>query len=129
AAGHRTAKATAVEEAKASTKSAFEQQIADVQAKLQATEDELTAKAVELMRLHATLEADIPSKLAVKFASLIKGTEADEIKAQVAEAKGLFGNTDSPMRAVDPSQGKGNNNIPLNGDPLLAALKGKLGIQ
>jgi len=128
AARFRVQKNEAVNEAKESVKTQFESQIADLQNKLGATEDELSSKNVELLKLHAAIEADIPTKYLAKFASLLKGSTVEELTAHAQEVKGLFGNTESPVRAVDPSQGSGNNNIPLNGDPLLASLKAKLGI-
>lgn len=128
AAKFRVQKNEAVNEAKEAVKTQFEGQIADLQNKLGATEDELSAKNIELLKLHAAIEAEVPTKYLSKFASLLKGSTAEELTAHAQEVKGLFGKTDAPVRAVDPSQGSGNNNLPLNGDPLLASLKAKLGI-
>jgi hypothetical protein len=127
AAKYRTAKNEAVDAAKAEV-------AAEWQAKLDAAEKahgetraQLSKSEVDLLKVRAALDADVPAKSALKFASLLQGTTEEEIKAHAEEVRGLFGAASGRVPAVDPSP-TGAGAIPLNGDPLEDALKSALGI-
>ncbi|ERB55492.1 hypothetical protein N806_31220 [Rhodococcus sp. P27] len=122
AAKYRTEKNDAVNAAKAAVTQEFETKLAEAQAKHDELTGKLSARELELIKLRTALDLDIPSKAADKFASLLQGTNEDEIKSAAQDAKALFGSLVSNDRPTDPTQGSGNH-MPLNGDPILNAIK------
>lgn len=122
AAKYRNEKNDAVNTAKAALTAEFEQKLSEKDTAYTELQGQLSAKSLELLKLQVALDLDIPSKKAVKFAALLSGTNEDEIKASAADAKDLFGAVEVKDRPTDPSQGSGNQSIPLNGDPILEAI-------
>lgn len=64
--------------------------------------------AFELTKLKVALAAKVPGEQAAEFASRLRGSTEDELKADAENALKLFGGG-KPARATDPSQGRGNN--------------------
>lgn len=131
AAKYRTEKKDAVEAAKAEVTASFTAKIEELEAQIKAKEEEGTAARYEVDRLKVALEAGINADKVTKFAGLLNGSSTEELKAHAEELKELFVNDEHPVKrspAVDPSQGTGSvNPLPLNGDPLLAAVMKAIG--
>ena len=127
AAKYRNEKKTAVEQAQA-------QKDVEWQAKLDAQLGEtnrlgtdLGSAWVELQKLYSAIDESVPSDKLRSFAGVIQGSDAESIAASAKSAKELFGGVNTSQPAVDPTQGSGGGSIPLNGDPILAALKKAVG--
>lgn len=130
AAKYRTEKKEAVEAAKAEVTASFTSKIEELEAQIKAKEEEGVAARYEVDRLKVALEAGIDADKVTKFAGLLKGTTSEEMKSHAEELKELFTNAEQPAKrspALDPTQGTGNP-LPLNGDPLLAAVMKSVGI-
>lgn len=130
AAKYRTEKNEAVDAAKAEAEAAFRERIEGLEAQIAEKESEGSAARTEVDRIKAALGAGISSSKVVSFAELLRGDSPEELSAHAEELKQLFGTdqkSEESHKATDPSQGSGNH-LPLNGDPLLAAIKGKLNI-
>lgn len=98
---------------------------------LQSSVDELTTRAQdaesELRRLRAALDAGVPAEHASDIAGRLRGETDAELAADAKRLVSLM-RLDIPELRHDPAQGKGGA-MPLNGDPILDAVKDKLGIQ
>ena len=127
AARYRNEKKTAVEQANAAKDTEYAAVIQAHEGKVTALETDLGDAWVELAKIHAALEAQIPSQHVLQFASLLKGSDPESIKASAESAKALFGGIATTHPATDPTQGSGGNPLPLNGDPLLQAIKKAVG--
>ncbi|GAB4584409.1 hypothetical protein [Nocardia sp. IFM 10818] len=126
AAKYRNEKNDAVSTAKAEAVTEYEAKLAAEAEKYSVLEQQLSDKALELVKLHAALNADIPGPSAIEFASLLQGSTEDEITAHAKTVKALFGKTETKDRPTDPTQGSGNV-LPLNGDPLLEMVRRAVG--
>lgn len=124
AAKYRTEKNDAINAAKAEITASFESQIAEKNTAFSDLEGQLGAAGVELTKLRTALQLQVPSDKVLAFAELLKGNTPEEIQQSAASAKELFGGFKTP--ATDPTQGTGGA-VPLNGDPILAALKKAVG--
>lgn len=123
AAGHRVAKQNAVKAAKDALNSEWQGKYTDL-------EVQNAASGLELSRLKAAIDLNVPVDKVIQFASTLQGSTDDEITASAKTNYELFGGFKAPITpAVDPTQGSGNGNIPLNGDPILAALKAAVGVK
>lgn len=126
AAKYRTEKNDAINAAKAEITASFETQLAEKNTAFSELEGQLGAAGVELTKLRTALALQVPSDKVLAFAELLKGSTEEEIQQSAASAKELFGGFKSPP--IDPTQGTGGGgHIPLNGDPILAALKRAVG--
>lgn len=130
AAKYRVEKKDAVEAAKQEVTESFNARIAELEAELNAKvtgaeEDAVTART-DAAKLRATIKAGIDTEKALDFAELLKGETEDELVSHAETLKGLFSEDKAPVTkqgATDPTQGQvGKNTLPLNGDPLLAAI-------
>lgn len=132
AAKYRTEKASAVEAAKAEAESSWQAKVEELETALAEKESSVTETRTEVTKLKAALGAGIEGDKVLSFASLLKGESEEELKAHADEVKQLFAAsepaTPATTPAVDPSQGSGNP-LPLNGDPLLAAVSKAVGIR
>ncbi|WP_280350351.1 hypothetical protein [Nocardia abscessus] len=122
AAKYRVEKNNAVTAAKAEVAAEFETKLADEQAKYGILEQNYAKQAAQLLALEVAIDAKVPHDKTKDFAALLKGETEDELRSHAETLKGLFGKTDTKDRPVDPTQGTGNT-MPLNGDPILNALK------
>lgn len=128
AAKYRTEKNEAVEAAKKEVEDSFASKIEELEAAGQKANDEVTASRHEVDRIKAALEAGIATDKVLSFADLLKGENPDELRSHAESLKELFVTNEAPRasKATDPSQGQGNNHLPLNGDPLLEAVMRKI---
>lgn len=132
AAKYRTEKNDAVEAAKAAVQQEWEGKLTETASKISELEGQLGAAGIELTKLRIALELGVPSDKVLAFAEILKGDNEDAIKASATSAKELFGGFAAPPSndpAFDPTQGSGRGGgaLPLNGDPILAALKKAVG--
>lgn len=130
AAKYRNEKKEAVEAARTEAKSEaireYEAKLLDRDTALSGIQNELSGTKIELLKLKSVLAAEIPSVDVLEVVSLVQGTDEDSISESVQRVKALLGKSPTRDRPVDPSQGTGNP-LPLNGDPLLDALKRVVG--
>lgn len=130
AAAARVAKKDAVD---AAVKAANEAHAAELAARDTAyteLENELGKAWVELEKLYTSLEAKVPSDKVRQFVQILEGQDKDSITESVKDRLELVGGFDKkPVPGFDPTQGfGGRKDIPLNGDPILNALKSALKI-
>lgn len=98
---------------------------------LRSAVESLTTRAqdaeTDLRRLRAALGAGVPTEHASDIAGRLRGETDAELAADAKRLVSLMRLDISELRH-DPAQGKGGA-MPLNGDPILDAVKDKLGIQ
>lgn len=130
AAAARLAKKDAVEAAVAAAKEAHQAELVDRDTRITELENELGKAWIELQKLHTTLSAKVPSDKVLAFTEILQGTDAESITESAKKNLELIGGFDNkPVPGFDPTQGfGGRKNMPLNGDPILNAMKGVLGI-
>lgn len=130
AAKYRNEKNAAVEAAKAAVQADFEAKLAEAVSAKESIESELSDAKLSLAKLTAVLKVGFPSDKAEEYAARVQGTTPEEIAADVAKLRELFGGNNAPSRtpAVDRSPDGGDDAMALNGDPLLQSLKSALGI-
>lgn len=130
AAAARVAKKDAVEAALKSANEAHQAELAGrdtVQTELQ---NELAAAKIELEKLYISIDAGVPSDKVRAFSAILQGTDTESIKASAKSAYELAGGFATKSPAFDPTQGfGGRETLPLNGDPILNAMKSVLGIK
>lgn len=129
AASHRIAKNEAVTAAKAAADQEWQAKLDAATATHTETQGELSKSQLTLLKLTKVLQAGIPSDSALDIAELVKGEDEESISESVKTVKALLGKNPSKDRAVDPSQGSGQGDIPLNGDPILDKLKAVVGVR
>lgn len=125
AAKYRNEKKTAVDEAVAKLTQEWEGKIAAKDVELAEATTNFSSRELELAKFKiamATVDQTAASR-AEKLAELLKGSSEDELVSSAQSAKELFGGFVKNSPAVDPTQGSGGGVIPLNGDPILQALK------
>lgn len=127
AARYRTQKNEAVEATKLAVAKEFEAKLAEKDVTLTDLQQQLSNAQLELEKLYVALEAKVPSEKVRAFAAILQGSDRDSITEAAESAKELFGGFDSSSPAFDPTQGAGGGVLPLNGDPLLNALKKVVG--
>lgn len=122
AAKYRVEKNQAVDQAKADAAAAYANEKNELSNKLSEAEK-------RLLKLRVAIGSGIRADKAEKFAELLQGDDETALKSHAETLKELFASPEKsgPDPAVDPLQGSGNH-LPLNGDPMLAALKAKVGI-
>lgn len=128
AARYRTQKNEAVEATKVALATEFEAKLAEKDVALTEIQQQLSNAQLELEKLYVALEAKVPSEKVRAFAAILQGSDKDSISESAASAKELFGGLNESSPAFDPTQGAGGGVLPLNGDPLLNALKKVVGI-
>lgn len=127
AARYRTQKNEAVEVAKTSVAKEFEAKLAEKDVALTELQNQFTEAQIELQKLYVALDAQVPSDKVRAFAAILKGSDAESLSESAKSAKELFGGLTTASPAYDPTQGSGGGAVPLNGDPILAALKKAVG--
>lgn len=123
AARYRVEKNQAVEQAKADAEAAYTTEKAELEGKLSKSES-------NLLRLRIAVGANVPADKIETFAERLQGETEDELRSDAEKLKSFFTAPEvqsTSQSAVDNTQGSGNT-LPLNGDPLLNALKQKVGI-
>ncbi|CAA79392.1 head scaffolding protein [Fromanvirus L5] len=132
AAAARVAKKDAVEAAEARVKAEYEAKLAERDTAYTELQNQLGQAWIELEKVYLSLDAKVPNDKVRAFVEILEGNDRDSIAESVKsrlELVGGFGNK-TPSPAFDPSQGRGGKPpIPLNGDPILEAIKAAVGIK
>ncbi|AOE44427.1 scaffolding protein [Gordonia phage Switzerland] len=130
AAGHRVGKKEAVEAAEAAVRAEYEAKLADRDVAYTELQNQLGQAWIELEKVYTSIEAKVPSDKVRQFAAILTGEDKESIEASAKTSFELFGGFETKSPAFDPTQGTGGRNtLPLNGDPLLNAVKGVLGVK
>lgn len=129
AAAARVAKKDAVDAAVKAANEAHQAELAARDTALTELQNELANAKIELEKLYVTIDSNVPSDKVRAFASLIQGTDTETITASAKSAYELAGGFSTKSPAIDPTQGFGGRDpLPLNGDPILQALKNAVGM-
>lgn len=137
AAQYRVDRNEARDTARQEIKSEYEQRIADLESAESEAKTTISERELDIIKLKASLVQLIGDEAieerVTTFSGLLHGSNEDEIRSHAEEVKKLFATTDAAaatqrQAATDQSQGR-QNHIPLNGDPLLNALKAKVGVR
>ncbi|QGJ88767.1 scaffolding protein [Mycobacterium phage Yecey3] len=123
AAAARIAKRDAVVAAEAALKEAHARELAERDTAYTELQNSLGEAWIELEKYQVAVDAKVPSDKVRQFVAILQGTDAETIGASAKSSLDLIGGFDTKGPAFDPSQGRGGKPpIPLNGDPILAAL-------
>ncbi|ASZ75357.1 scaffolding protein [Mycobacterium phage JoshKayV] len=131
AAAARVAKKDAVEAAVNELKQAHAAELAARDTAYTELQNELGKAWVELEKIHTSLAAKVPSDKVLAFVEILQGSDKDSITESAKKNLELIGGFESkPVRGFDPTQGFGGRkeDLPLNGDPILNAMKSVLKI-
>ncbi|AMO43984.1 head scaffolding protein [Mycobacterium phage Bactobuster] len=131
AAAARHAKKDAVEAAVKEVKEAHAAELTARDVRITELENELGNAWTLLQKYETTIDAKVPSDKVRAFVEILQGTDADSITNSAKKNLELIGGFESkPVRGFDPTQGFGGRkeDMPLNGDPILDAIKQTLGI-
>ena len=125
AAAARVGKKEAVEAAVKELSDKHSAELAERDARYTELENELGKAWIELEKLYTTIDAKVPSDKVRQFLSILQGTDAESIKASAKASLDLIGGFDTRTPGFDPTQGFGGKpkDMPLNGDPILEAIK------
>lgn len=130
AAAARVAKKDAVEAAIKEAKEAHTAELAARDVAYTELQNELAGARLELEKLFVTIDAKVPSEKVRQFAAILQGTDAESIGASAKSSLELIGGFETRSPAFDPTQGFGGRpaDMPLNGDPILEAIKKAVGV-
>ncbi|QGJ90917.1 scaffolding protein [Mycobacterium phage BiancaTri92] len=130
AAAARLAKKDAVEAAVKEAKEAHTAELTARDVRITELENELGKAWTLLQKYETTIDAKVPSDKVRAFVEILQGSDADSITESAKKNLELIGGFDNkPVRGFDPTQGLGGRKeMPLNGDPILDAIKQTLGI-
>lgn len=130
AAAARVAKKDAVEAAVKEANDKFQAELAAKDTAFAELQNELSTARIELEKLYVTLDANVPSDKVRAFVGILQGNDTESITASAKAAYDLAGGFATKSPAFDPSQGFGGRDVlPLNGDPILQALKNAVGMK
>lgn len=130
AAAARVAKKDAVDAAVTAANEAHQAALAERDTAYTELQGELAAAKLELEKLYISIDSNVPSDKVRAFAGLLQGADSETIQASAKAAYELAGGFSSKSPAFDPTQGLGGRkDIPLNGDPILQAIKHAVGIK
>jgi len=127
AAKYRTEKKQAVEDAKAAVSAEFTSKIEALEAQLAEKDGEISQSSLAMTKLKVALGVGISNDKVEDFAALLQGDTEEDFKSHAEKLKELF-TADQPAQSkpIDKSQGAGGDDLPLNGDSLLSALRNTL---
>ena len=130
AAAARVAKKDAVDAAVREIQEAHSAELAARDTAYTELQNELAAAKLELEKLYISIDSNVPSDKVRAFAGLLQGSDSESIQASAKAAYELAGGFASKTPAFDPTQGLGGRkDIPLNGDPILQAIKAAVGVK
>jgi biopolymer transport protein ExbD len=130
AAAARVAKKDAVDAAIKEVGEAHSAELASRDTAYTELQTELAQAKIELEKLYISIDANVPSDKVRAFADLLKGSDTETIQASAKSAYELAGGFAKKSPAFDPTQGFGGRDpLPLNGDPILQAIKNAVGIR
>ncbi|AYD87046.1 scaffolding protein [Mycobacterium phage NicoleTera] len=127
----RVGKREAVEAAVNAAKEAHTAELVARDTRISELENELGQAWTLLQKYETTIDAKVPSDKVRAFVEILQGTDADSITESAKKNLELIGGFDrKPVPGFDPTQGFGGrkSDMPLNGDPILDAIKQTLGI-
>ena len=128
AAAARVAKKDAVDAALKEANDKFQAELASKDTAYTELQNEIAAARIELEKLYVTIDANVPSEKVRAFVGILQGTDTETIQASAKSAYELAGGFSTKSPAFDPTQGFGGRDpLPLNGDPILDALKRAVG--
>lgn len=128
AAAARVAKKDAVDAALKEANDKFQAELAAKDTAYTELQGEIAAARIELEKLYVTIDANVPSEKVRAFVGILQGTDTETIQASAKSAYELAGGFSTKSPAFDPTQGFGGRDpLPLNGDPILDALKRAVG--
>lgn len=130
AAAARVAKKDAVEVAEKALREAHAAELAAKDTAYTELEQELSKSAIELQKLYTAIDAKVPSDKVRQFTAILQGNDEESITASAKANLELIGGFDTRTPGFDPTQGFGGRpkDIPLNGDPILEAIKAAVGV-
>ncbi|AHG23797.1 head scaffolding protein [Mycobacterium phage EagleEye] len=133
AAAARVAKKDAVEAAVKALQEEHARELADRDTRYTELQNELGNAWIELEKVYTTVEAKVPSDKVRAFVEILEGTDKDSIVESAKSRLALFDGFEGggkPVPGFDPSQGFGGKpkDLPLNGDPILNAIKKAVGV-
>ncbi|AIT13333.1 scaffolding protein [Mycobacterium phage Equemioh13] len=131
AAAARHAKKDAVEAAVKEVKEAHAAELTARDVRITELENELGSAWTLLQKYETTIDAKVPSDKVRAFVEILQGSDAESITESAKKNLELIGGFDrKPVPGFDPTQGFGGRkeDMPLNGDPILNAMKTVLGI-
>lgn len=129
AAAARVAKKDAVEAAEKALKEAHAAELAARDTAYTELQNQLGQAWIELEKLYTTIDAKVPSDKVRAFVSILQGDDKESIQASAKSAYELAGGFNTKSPAFDPTQGFGGKDLPLNGDPILEAIKAAVGVK
>lgn len=130
AAAARVAKKDAVDAAMKEANDKFQSELASRDTAYTELQNELAAAKLEIEKFNVTLDSNVPSDKVRAFVSILQGSDSDSIKESAKAAYELAGGFQTKSPAFDPTQGFGGRDpLPLNGDPILAAIKSAVGMR
>ena len=129
AAAARVAKRDAVEAAEKALKDVHAAELAARDTAYTELQNELGKAWIELEKLQTAIELKVPSDKVAAFVSILQGDDKESIQASAKSAYELAGGFSTKSPAFDPTQGFGGKDLPLNGDPILEAIKAAVGIK
>ncbi|QDP44601.1 scaffolding protein [Mycobacterium phage NothingSpecial] len=131
AAAARHAKKDAVDAAVKEAKEAHAAELVSRDTRITELETELGKAWTLLQKYETSLDAKVPSDKVRAFVEILQGTDAESITESAKKNLELIGGFDKkPVPGFDPTQGFGGrkDDMPLNGDPILNAMKSVLKI-
>lgn len=130
AAAARVAKKDAVEAAVKEAREAHAAELASKDTAITETQNELAAAKLELEKYRIAVEAKVPSDKVAAFVNILQGSDPESLAASAQSALELAGGFNTKSPAFDPTQGFGGRDpLPLNGDPILNAIKAAVGVK
>lgn len=128
AAAARVAKKDAVEAAVNEANAKHQAELATRDTAFTELQNELAEAKIALEKYKVAIDAKVPSEKVSAFVSLLHGSDSESIQASAQAAFELAGGFNSKSPAFDPTQGSGGRDtLPLNGDPILEAIKKAVG--
>ncbi|BBC43835.1 putative scaffold protein [Mycobacterium phage GS4E] len=131
AAAARLAKKDAVDAAVKAANEAHTAELTARDVRITELENEIAKAWTLIQKYETTIDAKVPSDKVRAFVEILQGSDAETIGESAKKNLELIGGFDNkPVRGFDPTQGFGGRkeDMPLNGDPILDAIKQTLGI-
>ncbi|QFG11817.1 scaffolding protein [Mycobacterium phage SemperFi] len=131
AAAARVAKKDAVDAAVKAANEAHTAELSARDVRITELENELGKAWTLLQKYETTIDAKVPSDKVRAFVEILQGSDAESITESAKKNLELIGGFETkPVRGFDPTQGFGGRkeDMPLNGDPILNAMKSVLKI-
>jgi hypothetical protein len=131
AAASRVAKKDAVDAAIKLANEGHQAELASRDTALTELQTEFTAAKLELEKYKLAIEAAVPSDKVQAFVSILQGSDSESLQESAKAAYELAGGFSNNKSAFDPTQGFGGrkDDMPLNGDPILQAIKAAVGVK